>query len=174
MVPVDDGVSGSLLHSSFLRNWTWINLFSPWGSQKQNLANQQNRAENSLQGTKERQPQLTVIYHMSKLFLRQIKMTKCCWFRNRCTIPNSVIPNGRFSYAAIFLRFEILENWNPLCSENWHATVSRGLSWMKELRGNTSRKGGLPTLPEMEFVNVHFHWGFWAKSREFSDLRFLP
>ncbi len=27
---------------------------------------------------------------------------------------------------------------------------------------------------EVEFVNEHFHWGFWAKSREFSDLRFLP
>ncbi len=34
------------------------------------------------------------------------------WERNRCIIPNFIIPNGRFSYAhysyiAIFLRFKI-------------------------------------------------------------------
>ncbi len=28
--------------------------------------------------------------------------------------------------------------------------------------------------PEMEIVNIHFHWGFWAKSQEFSGLMFLP
>jgi hypothetical protein len=30
------------------------------------------------------------------------------------------------------------------------------------------------SCPEMEFVNVHFRLGFWAESRDFSDLGFLP
>jgi hypothetical protein len=48
--------------------------------------------------------------------------------------------------------------------------------------GTSLTQHGYPTdqhelgivCPEVEFVNVYFHWGFWAKSREFSDLRFLP
>ncbi len=30
-----------------------------------------------------------------------------------------------------------------------------------------------PKYPEADFMNVHFHWGFWAYCLGFSDLRFL-
>ncbi len=51
--------------------------------------------------------------------------------------------------------------------------------WCREsdpsvLPPSPTRTHPFPFLPEMEFVKVHFHWGFWVKSREFSDLRFLP